>query len=156
MGTPTSFAVSKTTYGPCGAKLRLRRRSVRYSIRTLAPGASPANPAAGRRRCRSPVRSSLVNPPPTLPGCAEWSAYLKILDPDAGSGRESGEPSGRQEAMQVARQVLAGEPAPHAARLRRVERVSQDTRSGRWLRARVRRTQRQAGGDAGRPSGPRW
>jgi hypothetical protein len=61
-------------YGPFGTKLRFRSRSVRYGIRTLAPGASPAKPAAGTTRCRSAITSSMTNPPPTLPGCAECSA----------------------------------------------------------------------------------
>src|SRR5438309_10711968 len=52
----------------------------------LAPGASPAKPAAGTRRCRSPARSSLENPPPTLPGCAGWALYFSALhSPQPGS-----------------------------------------------------------------------
>ena len=69
--TPTSFASSNTMYGPFGTKLTLRSRSVRYSIRTLAPGASPAKPAPGTMRCRSPAIFSIVSPPPTLSGCGE-------------------------------------------------------------------------------------
>ena len=61
-------------YGPLGVKLRLSSRSVTYGIRTLAPGASPANPAAGTTRWRSAITSSMANPLPTLLGCAEWSA----------------------------------------------------------------------------------
>src|SRR5216117_1578392 len=40
----------------------------------LAPGASPANPAPGARRCRSPVVSAIAKPPPTVPESALHSA----------------------------------------------------------------------------------
>src|SRR5437764_15023902 len=44
-----SSDVCSSDLGPCGTKLRFKSRPVRYGIRTLAPGASPAKPAAGAR-----------------------------------------------------------------------------------------------------------